>query len=163
MINFQNLSNIGNRCTDVDSALQLTLELIFIEICAMNCCFTGVCIWSSIQNQAFTNWVTCMQTELRVHKNWFTVLIFLYRNTLNLPMCSSFLFYPVLGCFLLSYNVLPYLLPRCSVLIFLFVCFFESRFCSINHTSLSQSRGWFPFILNFFYQSENYLIGWFSI
>ena len=62
MINFQNLSSIGNRCIDVDSALQLTLELIFIEIYAMNSCFTGVCIWSSIQNQAFTNWVTCIRS-----------------------------------------------------------------------------------------------------
>ena len=106
-----------------------------------------------------------MHTELRVHKNWCMVLILLYRNALNLSMCSSFLFYPVLGCFLLSYNVLPCLLPRCSELIFLFVCFYKSWFCSpvINYTSLSQSRGWFPFILNFFNQSENYLIGWFSI
>ena len=41
------------------------------------------------------------------------------------------------------------LLPRCVALIFLFVCFYRNRFCrpAINQISLSQSKGWFPFML----------------
>ena len=40
-------------------------------------------------------------------------------------------------------------LPSWASLIFLFVCFYGRRFCSptINQTSLSQSKGWFSFIL----------------
>ena len=60
--------------------------------------------------------VTCTQTALYVCKNSCTLLIPLCKNNLNLPMCSFF-FYPVLGCLLLSFIMLPCLLPLCAALI----------------------------------------------
>ena len=59
--------------------------------------------------------------------------------------CVCLFFCAVIGCLLLSFIVLSYSLPRCAVLIFLFACFYGSRFCSpaINSRSalidLSQS------------------------
>ena len=54
----------------------------------------------------------------------------------------------MLDCLTL-FIMLPCLLPRCAVLIFLFVCFYRNLFCSpaINQTSLSQSKSWFSHIL----------------
>ena len=56
-------------------------------------------------------------------------------------MCLSFLLCPVLGCLLPSITALSCSLPRCTVLIFVFV-FTEADFVAqpINQTSLSQSK-----------------------
>ena len=60
-----------------------------------------------------------------------------------------FLFYHVVGYILLLFMVLSCSLPSCAAQSFLFVCFWGSRFWSptINQRSLSQSEGWFSFIL----------------
>ena len=89
--------------------------------------------------------VPCTQTALHVLKNSCMVLIPLFKNKLNLQMCSFFL-----PC-----NWLPpplvyrVVLLTTSLHCFLFVCFYRSQFCSpaINQISHSQSKGWFPFIL----------------
>ena len=60
---------------------------------------------------------------LHMHENLCTLLIPLCKNNLNLPMSSSFFFYPVLGCLLLLFIMLVCLLPLCAGLI-LFVCLF---------------------------------------
>ena len=64
-------------------------------------------------------------------------------------MCFSFFFYPVFGCLLLLFVILPFLLRRYAALIFFCFCFYRNLFCSpaINQISLSQSKDWFPFIL----------------
>ena len=102
---------------------------------------------SQIACTVMTVYVTCKQTLLHIHTNLCMLLIPLCNNYFSLPMCSSF-FCPVLGCLLLSFIVLSCLLPCCTVLIFLHVCFSRSQFCSpaINQTSLSQSKGWFPLL-----------------
>ena len=58
------------------------------------------------------------------------------------------LFCPVLDSLIL-FIVLSCLVPRCAVLIFLFVRIYGSLFCSpaINQTSRNQSKGWFSHIL----------------
>ena len=82
--------------------------------------------------------VTCTQKKLHAHENSCTVLISLCKNNLNLSKCSSF-FPHVLASFLPLFIVLSCLLPRCTTLIFLFLCFYRSQFCSpaINHISLT--------------------------
>ena len=92
--------------------------------------------------------VACMQTVLHIHENLCKILIPLFKNNLNLLMCLSFLFYPVLGCLVLSITALSCSLPRCTLLIFVFV-FTEADFVAqpINQRSLSQSKGRFTFIL----------------
>ena len=81
---------------------------------------------------------------LDMHKNSCTVLIPLCKNNLIMPMCSSFF---------LPWTWLPPLLVHhvatsrfCTDC---FCCFYRNQFCSpaINQISLSQSKGWFPFIL----------------
>ena len=63
-----------------------------------------------------------------------------------------FFFCPVLSCVLFSFTVLSCFLPPCAAPIF-FCLFLWKWFCSptINQTSLSQSRGWFPFIVKHFW------------
>ena len=92
--------------------------------------------------------VACMQMVFHIHGNLCKVLIPLFKNNLNLSMCLSFLLCPVLGCLLPSITALLCSLPRCTVLIFVFV-FTEADFVAqpINQTSLSQSKGRFTFIL----------------
>ena len=81
-----------------------------------------------------------------VHKNLCTVMISLYKNNLNLPMCSS-LFSAL--CLIVSSSRSSCCHTHSLAPLILFVCFWRSRFCSsaINQTSLSQSKGWFSFIL----------------
>ena len=64
--------------------------------------------------------------------------ISLCENNLNQPVCSSFF---SLLCLVASFSQL-----RCADF---FVCFWGSWFCTpaINQTSVSQSKGWFSFVL----------------
>ena len=87
---------------------------------------------------------------LHMYRNLCTVLIPpLCKNNLNLPMCSSF--FPALclvastSCSLHCHACYLSALRR----LFLSVCFYRNQFCSsaINQISLSQSKGWFSFIL----------------
>ena len=88
----------------------------------------------------------CTQTMLHVQENLCTVLIPLCKNNLNLPVCSSFFFCLVSDCLLHLFIILSCLLPRCTGFFFFF---YRRWFCIpvINQISLSQSKGWFPFIL----------------
>ena len=96
---------------------------------------------SKIACMVTTVHVACMQMVLHIHGNLCKVLIPLFKNNLNLSMCLSFLFCPVFGCLLLSITALSCSLPRCTLLIFVFV-FTEADFVAqpINQTSLSQSK-----------------------
>ena len=85
-----------------------------------------------------------------MHENPCTVLIPLCKYNLHLPLCSSFFICPILGCLLLCLSCCC----ACSLAVLrwffcLFVCFYRNRFCrpAINQISLSQSKGWFPFML----------------
>ena len=71
-------------------------------------------------------------TKIRAHG------ISLCENNLNQPVCSSFF---SLLCLVASFSQL-----RCADF---FVCFWGSWFCTpaINQTSVSQSKGWFSFVL----------------
>ena len=92
--------------------------------------------------------VTCMQPALHMHKKLCTVFIPLCRKNLNLPVCSFFL--PCAWLPPLFHHVFMVATSlHCTAQIFLFICLNRYRFCSpaINQTSLSQSKGWFPFIL----------------
>ena len=119
--------------------------------------------------QAFLNCVHGYDGARNVHEKGVTrtrkfvhVLIPLFKNNLHLPMCSSFFFFffsfffPAL-CLIASSSCSPCCHAHfltAMLLFFLLVCFYGSRFCSpaIYQTSLSQSRGWFPFILQHFWQ-----------
>ena len=73
-----------------------------------------------------------MQVALHMHKNLCALLIPLCKNNLNLPMFSFFC--PLFGCLFLLSIMMSCLLPRCGVLIFLFVCFYRERFYSQSKT-----------------------------
>ena len=90
--------------------------------------------------------ITCMQTALDVHKNLCTVLIPLCKNNLNLPMCSSFFSALCLVACSSHSSCCRATYLHCADF---FVCFCRNWLCSpaINQISLSQSKGWFPYIL----------------
>ena len=143
-------------CQMVKSTMASESTLSLVDAAEASCCVLNLISTllsrpSQITCTAMTVYVMCMQTAFCVYENcenWCTVLIHLCKNNLNVSMCLSFFFCPVLGCLHLSFIVLSYLLP-CRAALILFVCFYGSRFCSptINQTSLSQSKGWFPLIL----------------
>ena len=90
--------------------------------------------------------ITCTQTTLHVHKSLCTILIPLCKNNLKLPMPSFFC--PVFGYLLLLLTWAAMLAISLHWAHF-FVCFYRSLLCSpaISQISLSQSEGWFSFIL----------------
>ena len=81
---------------------------------------------------------------LHVHENSCAVLIPLCENNLNLPRCF---FLSV--CFVTSSRPLYCRAYYLAALIFLFVCFYRSWFCSpiIKQIYLGQFKCWFAFIL----------------
>ena len=99
---------------------------------------------SQIACMVMTMHVTCTQTVLHVHENSCTVLIPLCENNLNLPRCF---FLSV--CFVTSSRPLYCRAYYLAALIFLFVCFYRSWFCSpiIKQIYLGQFKCWFAFIL----------------
>ena len=93
--------------------------------------------------------VTCLQTALNMHKDLCILLIPLCKSNFNLLMCSSFSAAPCLVassccsscCHACYFSALHWF--------FCFFIFTENDFVAQPKTrlSLSQSKGWFPFIL----------------
>ena len=105
--------------------------------------------------QAFTNCMHSYNHARNVHANdathaWKFVhdIVPLYKNNLKLSICSSFF----MSCTLLPPSLahqVVMLAPLLCCTKFFVCCFYGSPFYSlaINPTSLSQSKGWFLFIL----------------
>ena len=85
---------------------------------------------------------------LRMHENS-CMILFLYIKIIWSFQYVLLFLCPALRCLLVLLIKLSCLPPCCAALNFLFFCFYGSPFYSlaINPTSLSQSKGWFLFIL----------------
>ena len=100
---------------------------------------------SQIVCKVMTMYKTCLQMMLGIHEYLCTVLIPLCKNNLNLQMYFFSMY--LIGSF--SCSLCCHAWSLASMQYFFIVYFDESQFGSpaINQTSLSQSTGWFLFIL----------------
>ena len=115
-------------CQMVTSTMASESTLALVDAAEASCCLLNLISAllskpSQIACTAMIVYVMCMQTAFCVHENWFTVLIHRCKNNLNVSMCLSLFFCPVLGCLHLSFIVLSYLLP-CRVALIFFICLF---------------------------------------